>query len=963
MLVMLLRKMLSNRWLVLSLLAGIVLAIAMVAGIPIYTAGVLERMLVRDLELFQSSRHLYPGHYEVSFELLSYYTEEERRRLYRIMADELSPERLQAALGLPIVSHCHNLIREYVTVLPDAGEASAADGKVITLEALSGLEEHITILQGRMFNQEQRNRGDERVHEVIVTEEAVKYLDLYLGKTYVAPEFGEHGPNRLEIVGVFTVKDARDPYWFQPRFEYPISFFMEYASFRAEFTEGALPLILKSRWYRAFDYRDLTLEHVRRTIAAYERQEKWLGQYAFTEINVPAIPTLKEYLERERRLETMLWVLQLPILLMLTFYMFMVSGLIAHHDRNEIAILKSRGGSGGQVLLSYLGESLLLSGVAILLGPPLALVLCRILGFSNGFLEFVMRTSLSLSLTPDAYLYAAGVILLFIVAVIVPARLYSRHTIVGHKQSLARRQTTPLWKKAFLDLLLLALSLYGLYRYRARQEILTATGIEGLELAIDPLLYVISVLFALGAGLCFLRIYPFAVKLVFLAGKRLWSPLLYAALIGVSRSGERGGFLMLFLILTLSTGIFNAGAARTLNVNTEEKIKYAMGTDIRLKAYWESNRLPLTAQGIADGQSAGSSPAGGPYPMSPYAGEAVIYQEPPFWVYENLDGVEKVTKVFRRYDAEVQTPQAEWVRNVYLMGITPSEFGRVAWFRSDLLPYHWFQYLNLLAMHPKAVLVSRSFAEKHKIQTGDALGLTWQGQGFLEVSVYAFLDYWPTYNPREDTEGAEGQSLIVANLSYIQAKMALEPYEVWIKKRKGATSELIYAQIQAAGLEIEKLEDSALAIVSAKNDPLLQGTNGALSLGFLVSMTISLIGFLIYWTISIRERALQFGVFRAIGLSQPKIFRLLLYEQILVSGMAMAAGIAIGSVTSRLFVPLLQIVYSAAQQVPPFKVVAYAGDFAKIILVAAFMLGAGLSVLGAMTARIKIYQALKLGEQ
>lgn len=43
--------------------------------------------------------------------------------------------------------------------------------------------------------------------------------------------------------------------------------------------------------------------------------------------------------------------------------------------------------------------------------------------------------------------------------------------------------------------------------------------------------------------------------------------------------------------------------------------------------------------------------------------------------------------------------------------------------------------------------------------------------------------------------------------------------------------------------------------------------NGALTLGFVVIMLMTVIGFLIYWIISIRSRTLQFGVLRAMGVT------------------------------------------------------------------------------------------------
>ena len=130
-----------------------------------------------------------------------------------------------------------------------------------------------------------------------------------------------------------------------------------------------------------------------------------------------------------------------------------------------------------------------------------------------------------------------------------------------------------------------------------------------------------------------------------------------------------------------------------------------------------------------------------------------------------------------------------------LMGIIPDEFSRTAWFRNGLLPHHLNEYLNLMAQDPRAVLLSSSFQTKYDVKAGDSIFITWQDQGSFEGIVYAFVGYWPTYNPNKKTPQNEEPDFVVASYSYIRAKMALEPYQVWLSKAPGATSEQIYDDI------------------------------------------------------------------------------------------------------------------------------------------------------------------------
>ena len=87
---------------------------------------------------------------------------------------------------------------------------------------------------------------------------------------------------------------------------------------------------------------------------------------------------------------------------------------------------------------------------------------------------------------------------------LVPAYLSSRTTIVIYKQRKARSRIFA-FKKLFIDIALLGIAGYGLYAYKMRQQALMIAGVSGTDLAIDPLLFIISTLFILGAGLVFLR--------------------------------------------------------------------------------------------------------------------------------------------------------------------------------------------------------------------------------------------------------------------------------------------------------------------------------------------------------------------------------------------------------------------------------------------------------------------------
>ncbi|HEX2947685.1 MAG TPA: ABC transporter permease [Clostridia bacterium] len=949
---MVLRRMFSNLWMVICLLLGSILATALVSCIPIYTDSILQRMLIKDLENYQVKTGNFPGQYDVRAKLNYNYKPEDRVNAARFFDKKIMSEKIPQ-FDLPVMTFSQGFkLGNLYTPATKKNQNDDSDMMYIQLGTLSGLQDHIKLTNGRLFAAE----PVDGVYEVIVNQQAMKGLNLLLDQVYPIMDPTEDYKElcRVKVVGVYTVKGDNDAYWSVGINEHNQELMMDYKLFGKEFLSDANGLVTEARWDCALDYHKITLQNLSKIAGIFNEQNRWYSRYRGSiDFSMPISAILKDYNERANQLRTMLWVLTVPVLIMLVFYIFMVSQLIVRHDENGIAVLKSRGASMGQIFLSYLLESSLISVVAFIFGPLVGMFICTILGSSNGFLEFVQRTALPVSLSPKVIAYSFAAVVFLIVTMLAPVIAASRTTIVKHKQDKSRSRKAPVWKKFFFDIVLLLISGYGLYRYQQQQKILATTGVKANDLQIDPLLFLTSTVFVVGAGLLFIRIYPYLISFVYWLGRKVWSPAMYISLIQVGRSRGQEQFLMLFIILAISTGLFNANSARTINQNIEDKISYSIGADVRLLAAWKDTRPPEKAILSAQQQEALAKEAASPMP--------VRYIEPDYSKYSSLAGTSMATKVIRVNNGAVQT-SGDLVENVNIMGIIPDQFAKIAWFRPDLLKPHWYNYINLMTDAPTAFLVSTDMKEKYKLSLGDTIYITWSEQGYLEGTIFAFIDYWPTYNPNPPEQGKEAPGLVVANLDYIQNKMALSPYEVWLKKADGATDKQINDDVIKRDLQLDDIKYMEQEIVKMKNDAMIQGMNGMLTLGFVAAMLISMLGFLIYWIISIQDRVLQFGILRAMGMSLTRVIGMLACEQVFVSGAAIIMGIVVGGLAGDLFIPLLQIVYSSADQVPPFKVMSDGSDYIKIYSVIGTMLLMGFLTLWKIISGIRIDQAVKLGE-
>jgi len=163
-------------------------------------------------------------------------------------------------------------------------------------------------------------------------------------------------------------------------------------------------------------------------------------------------------------------------------------------------------------------------------------------------------------------------------------------------------------------------------------------------------------------------------------------------------------------------------------------------------------------------------------------------------------------------------------------------------------------------------------------------------------------------------------------------------------------------------IEIIDFYDTDRALFEILLDPIVQSTNGMLTIGFIMIMLVCFVGFLIYWILSIRERLLQFGVFRAMGMGLRGILAILISEQMLITISALVIGGLVGELASQLFIPMLQLSYTAADQVIPMAVATETMDFVLIYGMLGFMLVLCTAVLVRFALRINVTQVLKLGE-
>ena len=695
-----------------------------------------------------------------------------------------------------------------------------------------------------------------------------------------------------------------------------------------------------------FDYTKIENKSAERYASAL-RQFRELDP----EVTDNFLATLDYYPQQEKAISVILFTFELPIIALLLLFLYMISGRILEMETTEIAMLKSRGISRVKIIGVYVAQSSIIALGGCLLGLPAGYGLCRLAASTNAFLSFSAK---DVSIYRVNYMMPLFALIAFALAVLfmtLPVIGLSKLTITQRRTRKLSVTVKPFWEKYFVDAVLLIVSGYLLYNYYRQRDALSLQILSGE--GVDPVIFLDSSLFILSCGLLLLRLVGYLVRLVYHIGRKRWSPSSYVAFLQIIRSAKKQGFISVFLVMTIAMGVFNANLARTVNRNMQERVAYNEGCDMRVLEKWK-----MTVVRLETGETLWS------------------YKEPDFEHYKFNDdmGVLKSTRVIIDNNTDITIGKKSEKGNT-LMAINTKEFGETASLMDGTTKEHWFNYLNALALDPKGVIISSNLAKKYDLKEGDSIKYARYspinpGSTYATVTskICAITDSFPGFESTVYETNQEGEItsrdnyLIVANYASVTSAFQLTPYEVWMKLDKKADADAVIDTINSRGVEIKDYSVMNKSIQQQRDSAMLQITNGMFSIGFIVSLLICAVGFLIYWVLTIREREMIYGIYRAMGMSMREIVKILVVEQVFGSLLAVLSGFGVGAITTTLFAKLISIVYLPKKHNIPIKIYVEAGDIAKITLIFVAAFAICFAIMRRTVKNMNITKALKMGD-
>src|SRR5215216_966041 len=946
------KRLLTQRFLSLASIAGLMIASGFILSVPLYADATYFRLLReellvgRELELTQKPVDYAPLSFV--FELKAAGKNSPQWKNV-VEVDEYLSNGALRTINLPILQVVRRFRTDGYFMFPPRDPNNPGTGYSLTtanFAFITPMAETIIVVNGTKPQPFVSLLREGAAIEAMANENLANEFGVQVGDTYSLRT--ENGQIPVTIVGLWRPVDPTAPYW-DVKNENLLLVHEE--SYKGMISDRVGDELRNAVWMIIADGSSLHAKDVtplqERIQAIENRVDTLLPK---TALSASPLEALARYQASAPRLTYLLFAFSVPILSLILAFIGLVAGLFVNQQRGEMAILRSRGASSLQVVGISLLQGIILGAVALAGGIGLAYWITHSIGKARSFLDFSAAGGLRVSMTPQVLGYGLlGIAIILIIQVLIPSLSAAENTIVTYKQERARSFRVPWWQKYWLDVILLIPAGYGLWQL-TEQSKKALSGSKGIPDPLqNPLLLLVPALGIFSVALFTLRLVPRFMAFI----SWMLRPSKSVGLLMAARYLERTPAFysapLVLLVLTLGLSAFTASLARTLDIQLEKQTHYQVGADMN-----------LYEMGTTVNEDA-------PNP---------VYTFGPLEDHLSIPGVDAATRVGRyKFSALVATGNLQGT----FLGIDRLGFPSAAYWQRDFAKEQLGVLMNELAAHPKGILVPESLLSKYKLKVGDTLrsAITTGVAGEsipLDATIVGSFNLFPTWYP-------ENGPFIVGNLEELFLSAGAEyPHEVWLGTLRNADPEAIAYSVRGFSIMLDQQADQSKLVQNGLNTivkewksaelniraeqrrPERQGLFGLLSVGFVASALLTVLGFLLYALFSFRRRFIEMGMLRAIGLSMRQMTSLLAAELAFLVLLGIGVGTALGVFASRLFVPFLQIGASAQSQYPPFQIEIAWLSIVEIYVLFALLFVAALGALSTLLVRMKIFQAIKLGE-
>ena len=512
------RRVANSRWLLASVLAGVVASATLVSAAPVYISSLAQLRL--NLEIDNLGRSGTTAYIFTNNLIL---TESRFGEIERIVDDAVDRHVLPAYGGRERIISTHNL-------WTDVGTPQAPTGLVPSaaiIRNLTNSESYFKILSGANASPTVLDAPDGPVIEAVVSENALELYGVGAGdevRIGVSPQ----APARVtvRIVGVVdnTSLDGtlvsiasgmlNPPTMFDPESgPPPLPLLVSEESVHEALSPAFPGTVIDAIWFIQFEPDALKNWTGAETLRRLDDFEWELNAELFgTNVSSP-LPRIINGSEARAFFARVPMILLLAVLAVtVAFYLGMMISYLVQSREGDLSLIRTRGFGLMGLLRIYSFEGILLTIIAIVVSPLLAIAFVAAAGVTPPFRELTNGGPLPIVPQMLPFIVAWTVGLFCLAAVTLPSLVMAREGVLAQRFRAARPPGASLIHRYHLDVVALVLGGLVFWELQARGQIVSG-GLFG-EVDVNETLLLAPVLFLIAVGLLFMRLFPLVVSYV-----------------------------------------------------------------------------------------------------------------------------------------------------------------------------------------------------------------------------------------------------------------------------------------------------------------------------------------------------------------------------------------------------------------------------------------------------------------
>jgi ABC-type lipoprotein release transport system permease subunit len=603
-------------------------------------------------------------------------------------------------------------------------------------------------------------------------------------------------------------------------------------------------------------------------------------------IHIPGVSSILEtFRSKLAVVQIPIVILALEIIALILLFVGMMTLLLIDRQADTIALIRSRGASGGQIFGAFMTQSILLSFIALIIGPLLAIasvyfIIDRLLPpRSQDAVNVISNAPLQALMSVKWFAIGAA----FVVIATMAFSLYraSRGSAWSTASQASLSMRRPIWQRLNLDLFVafIALAGFGISIYLNSIEELLDPQTQAL--VVSPLALLAPVFLLLALVLLFLRTLPLLLHFGSRLVMRGRSAIPVLAVAQMARKPRQAVRMILLLGLAISFVLFTLVFAASQAQRAQDIAAYQVGADF-------SGAIPISVRAV------------------PIQQEIALYQHIPGVLAASAAYVEnEISSVnatavpiqVQAVDPDSYTRATIWTSNDTSQSLS-SLLAQLAERRSDAIRTATIPAIvdastwNTLNLHPGSIF---------KLYENSVSGTLMRFIAVAMVQKFVGVD-----NATNGGIIVDYQSL-ASVIAAASPDHALVPVNhIWLRTESNSASLVsVRHALTISPLQLDNLLDRRAISETLGSDPLSLSIIGLLAIGATATLLLALAGSLLISWLNVRGRLTDFVVLRALGATSTQNASVFVWEQGIIYTSALFLGIAFGALLIVTTVPTL----------------------------------------------------------